>query len=126
LSWISSAERETGMSICTLCALAGNGSESLWPAVFKGLKIVSTTDSTTPGFCMASRSMILLEFGCKEGVLSGMGNGDLLLDSSKEVMMPPPPQIESLLGNAVKFIMSQLISMSTNLFQIQPINTLQY
>jgi hypothetical protein len=123
MSGISSAERETGMSICTLCALSGNGSESLWPAVFKGLKIVSTTDSTTPGFCMASRSMILLEYGCKEGVLSGMGNGDLLLDSSKEFMMPPPPQIESLLGNAVKFIMSQLTSMSTNLFQIHASET---
>jgi hypothetical protein len=72
---------------------------------------------------MASRSMILLEYGCKEGVLSGMGNGDLLLDSSKEFMMPPPPQIESLLGNAVKFIMSQLTSMSTNLFQIHASDT---
>jgi hypothetical protein len=123
VSGVSLAERETGMSICTLCSLSGSGSESLWPAVFKGLQSVPSTDSTTPGFCMASRSMILLEYGCKEGTLSGMGNGDLLLDNSKEYMMPPPPQIESLLGNAVKFILSQLMSMSTNLFQIEESET---
>lgn len=115
---VSSAERETGMSICILCSLAGSGSEFLWPAVFKGLQIIPTNDSTSPGFYMASRSMILLEYGCKEGVLSGMGNGDLLVDESKEYMMPPPPQIEAVLSNAVQFIMSQLISMSTNLFKI--------
>ncbi len=124
VSGICLAERKMGMSICTLCSLSGNGSEFLWPAVSKGLKSVPTSDSATPGFCMASRSMILLEYGCKEGVLSGMGNGDLLLDDAKQYLLPPPPQIEALLGNAVQFILSQLMSMSTNLFQTDGNKTL--
>jgi len=118
MSGVNSAEREIGMSICILCALAGNGNELLWPAVFKGLQSAPPIiASSTPVFCKANRSMILLEFGCKEGVLSGMGNGDLIFDKSKEYMMPPPPRIESLLGNAVQFILSQLMSMSTTLFE---------
>ncbi|KAL7542351.1 hypothetical protein ACHAXR_011688 [Thalassiosira sp. AJA248-18] len=115
MSGVNTAERETGMAIGILCSLSG-GSELLWPSVFKGLQNVPTTASSTPGFCKANRSMILLEFGCKEGILSGMGNGDLLLDS-KQYMMPPPPHVESLLGNAVQFLLSQLMSMSTTLFE---------
>lgn len=33
---------------------------------------------------------------------SGIGNGDLVIDKSQQ-MMPPPPNIESLLSNAVEF-----------------------
>lgn len=120
MSGINTAEREIGMSICILCSLTGNGSELLWPAVFKGLQNASPNAaavSTSPWFCKANRSMILLEFGCQEGILSGMGNGDLIFDKSKEYMMPPPPRIESLLGNAVQFILSQLTSMSKKLFE---------
>ena len=118
MAGVNSIEREIGMAICTLCSLSGNGSELLWPAVFKGLQTVPvTTTSSTPGFCKANRSMILLEFGCKETVLSGMGNGDLVVNS-KELMMPPPSNIDSLLGNAVQFILSQLVSVETTLFKV--------
>mmetsp|Transcript_37473 Transcript_37473/g.80879 ORF Transcript_37473/g.80879 Transcript_37473/m.80879 type:complete len:986 (+) Transcript_37473:62-3019(+) len=118
MSGVNTAEREIGMAICILCSLSGAGSELLWPAVFKGLSSqVSGAVSSTPGFCKANRSMILLEFGCKEGVLSGMGNGDLVMDNSKQYMMPPPPHIETLLSNAVQFILSQVMSLSTILFE---------
>ncbi|KAL9189288.1 hypothetical protein ACHAXT_011778 [Thalassiosira profunda] len=117
MTGVNAAEREAGMAISILCSLSGDGSELLWPAVFKGLQqSVSATASGTPGFCKATRSMILLEFGCKEGVLSGMGNGDLVMDS-KQHMMPPPPHIESLLGNAVQFVLSQSMALSTTLFE---------
>jgi len=116
-SGVNTAEREIGMAICTLCSLSGVGSELLWPAVFRGLSSeVSGAAPPTPGFFKANRSMILLEFGCKEGVLSGLGNGDLLLDDSKKYMIPPPPNIESLLSNAVQFILSQVMSLSKTLF----------
>jgi len=120
MSGVNSVEREIGMSICILCSLSGNGSELLWPAVFKGLQNApsSTSLSSTPGFCKANRSMILLEYGCKEGLLSGMGNGDLILDKTKEFMMPPPPHIESILTNAIQFILGQLVSIETTLFQM--------
>ena len=120
MSGVNSVEREIGMSVCILCSLSGNGSELLWPAVFKGLQNApaSTSLSSTPGFCKANRSMVLLEFGCKEGLLSGMGNGDLILDKTKEFMMPPPPHIESLLTNAIQFILGQLVSVETTLFQM--------
>jgi len=120
MSGVNSVEREIGMSVCILCSLSGNGSELLWPAVFKGLQNApsSTSLSSTPGFCKANRSMILLEYGCKEGLLSGMGNGDLILDKTKEFMMPPPPHIESLLTTAIQFILGQLVSVETTLFQM--------
>ena len=122
MSGVNSIEREIGMSVCILCSLSGNGSELLWPAVFKGLQnapaSTSLSLSSTPGFCKANRSMVLLEFGCKEGLLSGMGNGDLILDKTKEFMMPPPPHIESLLTNAIQFILGQLVSVETTLFQM--------
>jgi len=120
ISGVNSVEREIGMSVCILCSLSGNGSELLWPAVFKGLQNApsSSSLSSTPGFCKANRSMILLEYGCKEGLLSGMGNGDLILDKSKEFMMPPPPHIESLLTNAIQFILGQLVSVESTLFQM--------
>ena len=127
MSGVNAAEREVGMAICILCSLSGNNcgsSELLWPAVFKGLQSVppstigTTAIATTVKsglFCKANRSMILLEYGCKEGILSGMGNGDLVMDA-KERMLPPPPNVELLLGNAVQFILSQLMAMSTSLF----------
>ena len=120
MSGVNSVEREIGMSVCILCSLSGNGSELLWPAVFKGLQNAptSTSLSSTPGFCKANRSMIILEYGCKEGLLGGMGNGDLILDKSKEFMMPPPPHIESLLTTAIQFILGQLVSVETTLFQM--------
>ena len=121
MSGVNSAERDIGMSVCVFCSLSGGGSGLLWPAVFKGLQSVpaaAAAASSSASFSRANRSMILLEYGCKEGILSGMGNGDILLGKSNGFMLPPPPNIESLLGNAAQFVMSQLMSMSTTLFEI--------
>ena len=42
-----------------------------------------------------------------------MGNGEIVLDENSKCMMPPPPNIESLLNNAVQFLLAQVMSMST-------------
>jgi hypothetical protein len=122
MAGVNSAERDIGMSVCVFCSLSGGGSGLLWPAVFKGLQSVpaaaAAASSSSASFSRANRSMILLEYGCREGILSGIGNGDILLGKSNGFMMPPPPNIESLLGNAAQFVMSQLMSMSTTLFEI--------
>ncbi|KAL7550137.1 hypothetical protein ACHAWF_013382 [Thalassiosira exigua] len=110
------AERESGAAICAMCELCEGGSELLWPAVFKGLQRSVPDDASSPGFFRAHRSAILLEFGCKEGILSGMGNGEIVLDENARSAMPPPPKIEALLGNAVRFVLSQLTTMTTTLF----------
>lgn len=107
LSGVNTGERETGMALSTLASLKGNASEILWPAIFKGLQTSPSNDHTSASFCKANRSMILLEFGCREKVLSGMGNGDLVADKNQS-LLPPPPNVESILHNAVTFIMSQL------------------
>ena len=66
MSGVNAAEREIGMASSILCSLSGNGSELLWPAVFKRLEtVVPTADSSTPGFCKTNRSMIFLELGVK-------------------------------------------------------------
>ena len=86
MAGVDADEREISMAIAILCLLAGNGSKLLWPAVLKGLQndVILTTllGASTPGFCRANRAPILLEFGCREGVLSSMGNRDLLLDKA--------------------------------------------
>ena len=122
MSGVNSAERDTGMSVCVFCSLSGGGSEVLWPAVFKGLQNPTAASSSSAGFCKANRSMILLEFGCKEGILSGMGNGDILLGKSNRFMIPPTPNIESFLGRAAQFIMSQLTSMSATLYKTDAVS----
>ena len=109
LSGVNTVERSMGMAISLLCTLTGDASSMLWPAIFKGLQAYPTASSPK-----AIRSMILLEFGCKEEVLSGMGNGDIVTDKNN-CMMPPPPNVELLLNNAVQMLMSQLFMMKTSL-----------
>ena len=58
--------------------------------------------------------MILLEFGCRENVLSGIGNGDLLADKNQS-LLPPPPTVEGILHNAAIFIVAQLTLVSSAL-----------
>ena len=116
---VNTAEREMGMAICTLASLVHEGhlcnsaSNALWPAIFKGLQLQTTVGMTS--FSKANRSMVLLEFGCQENVISGFGHGDLVLDSTQEYMMPPPPQIESVLDNAAQFVMMQLTALAAPL-----------
>ena len=109
LSGVKTLERAMGMAICLLCTLAGNASEMLWPAIFKGLH-----KSLSASSCKAIRSLILLEWGCRLEVLSGMGNGDILTDKNN-CMMPPPPNVEFLLSNAVQLLMTQVKAMKSSL-----------
>ncbi len=110
-------EREVGAAISKLCALVGSlgatsASSLLWPAINKGLMNVSTdkdlnlTLSTTLSR-KAARALILLESGCKECVLNGIGHGDLLVDKQGN-MVPPPPNVELLLSRAINFLLQQL------------------
>ena len=112
---VDSAERDTGGAVCRLAALSsGPASEALWPAIFRGLRSPSPSGqlASSP---RARRSLLLLEFGCRENAISGMGNGDLVLDHSGEYMMPPPPPVESVLGNAADLILARLSGVSDSL-----------
>ena len=112
-------ERLLGSSIAKLCALAkGDHSTLLWPAIYKGIPSTkpNTIDQQWNCVCSAEhtekgrRAIILLEFGCLEGVLGGVGNGELVvMDSSpQKITPPPPPQIEELLGRSCFFLLKQM------------------
>mmetsp|Transcript_31827 Transcript_31827/g.64339 ORF Transcript_31827/g.64339 Transcript_31827/m.64339 type:complete len:1966 (-) Transcript_31827:24-5921(-) len=109
LSGVNTLERTLGMAISLLCTLTGNASEMLWPAIFKGLQKPPSASSHK-----AIRSMILLEWGCREEALSGMGNGDIVTDK-QNCMLPPPPNVEFLLNHAVQLLMSQVMEIKTSL-----------
>ncbi len=109
LSGVNTLERTLGMAISLLCTLTGNASEMLWPAIFKGLQKPPSASSHK-----AIRSMILLEWGCREEVLSGMGNGDIVTDK-QNCMLPPPPNVDFLLNHAVQLLMSQVMTIKTSL-----------
>ena len=112
---VDAAERDTGGAVCRLAALSsGSASEALWPAIFRGLGSPSASGQLSPS-PRACRSLLLLEFGCRENAISGMGNGDLVLDQSGEFMMPPPPPVESVLGSAADLILARLSGVSDSL-----------
>lgn len=103
-------ERTNAKAIVSFCFLATidttiTPSELLWPAIHKGMNHAPAAIGT-PSWSMAervARSLLLLEYGCQVQVLSGMGNGDLVVDSSNQ-MMPPPTNIERVLTNAFDFM----------------------
>ena len=106
-------EREIGASIAKLCSLVGrlglsSASSMLWPAINKGLGCIhSNTHISNTAAQQAARGLILLESGCKECILSGIGHGDLIVDKQGN-MVPPPPSIEDLLSSAINFLIHQL------------------
>ena len=121
-------ERSIGASISKLCALAclseSSSSYMLWPAINKGLSYAhlfvqedsSTCTPTTKllssqALRQISRATILLEKGCIERVISGMGNGDIVMDKNG-IALPPPPEIERLLSLAINFVLDQIQSVS--------------
>ena len=109
LSGVNTLERTTGMAISLMCTLTENASEMLWPAIFKGLQKPPSASSHK-----AIRSMLLLEWGCREEVLSGMGNGDIVTDK-QNYMLPPPPNVEFLLNHAVQLLLSQVMMIKKTL-----------
>jgi hypothetical protein len=106
-------EKELGWAIPLLCTLAvtdvqpnqssATASELLWPAIHKAVSSGSNikADQTT-------RALLLLENGCKLRQLSGLGNGDLVVDRKTQHPMPPPPNIEGMLSNVVTFMLSHV------------------
>jgi len=121
----TAGEQSMGESIAKLCALSvGLGrtaaSGMLWPAISRGLSsasvysevdyLCSSNQLQMPQKVMhkTARAILLLQSGCNEYVLNGMGHGDLIVDKKSETMLPPPPNIELLLTNAMKFILYQI------------------
>lgn len=121
---VTNIERKLAWSISLLCAFAANGhqqstaGELLWPAIHKGLSntagaILSNTHGNAD---QVGRALILLENGCKLRLLSGLGNGDLVVDRNTQQLMPPPPNIEKMLSSSVDFILfhiQKLVSIET-------------
>ena len=124
--YVGKIDREMGASIVKLCALAGGASQSksasemLWPAINKGLSQASpflpnnslkgeSTPVPMPFKIKSSiaRAIVLLDHGCLERVLNGMGHGDLVIGNNGQ-MLPPPSEIESLLATCVGVILTQI------------------
>eukprot|EP00978_Attheya_sp_CCMP212_P006498 scaffold14942_cov47-Attheya_sp.AAC.1 len=113
-------ERDIGRALVSLCFLAGaigsdedsglSSSEMLWPAIHRGLQSIPMVDSAVPMVPNQKvfRSLILLEHGCQLQLLSGLGNGDLVVDHKTQQMLRPPPNIEALLQKAVLVLLSQM------------------
>ncbi|GKY96607.1 hypothetical protein MPSEU_000620300 [Mayamaea pseudoterrestris] len=111
---LSTAEKEMGKAIIFFCSLVTAGEQELktaaeliWPAIHKGLSNapVAISSVSYTGAEKVAKAVVLLEYGCKLRVISGMGNGDLLVDRKMQTMMPPPQHIETLLKLATKFIL---------------------
>ena len=96
----------------TLLVGTATASELLWPAIHKGLSNApgAMMGSTWPKAGRVARALLLLENGCRLRVLSGMGNGDLVVDKNNQ-MMPPPPNIEAMLGHAASFLLHHMCSL---------------
>ena len=105
-----------------------NTGELLWPAIHKGISqsaatilLANTTAqagaegtaTAAPAIyaekaAMVARGLLLLENGCKLKQISGLGNGDLVINPKTQQLMPPPPTIESLLHDGIQFIKWQI------------------
>ena len=109
----SKTELELSWAIPLLCTLALNkdkqstAGELLWPAINKGLSNTAGAilDSKHSKADQVTRAILLLENGCRLRQLSGLGNGDLVVDRNTQQLMPPPPNIEKMLSSSVDFIL---------------------
>ena len=122
ISGASTTEREMARAITYLCTLVGQSALAstddsattagglLWPAIHKGIAHVPVAmvgTAWSKADCV-TRALLLLEEGCRLQVVSGMGNGDLIVDGKTQQMMPPPPNIEAILENSVNFILHHI------------------
>ena len=113
----SAIERQRGAAIAKLCALSGSSSNSspsslLWPAIGKGLQFIPPMGQAflplpNEAGQKVARAILLLECGCQERILSGIGHGDLVLDKDGN-MMPIPPAVELIISRAANFILLQV------------------
>jgi hypothetical protein len=109
----STTDQELGWAVSLFCTLAVSkknrhtSGELLWPAINKGLSQsagVILSKGHHPKADFVARALLLLENGCKLRQLSGLGNGDLVVNPKTQQMMPPPPNIEQMLQNSIDFI----------------------
>ena len=109
----SNSDRELGWAVTLFCTLATSekirhtSGELLWPAIHKGLSqsaSVILSKGNHPKADFVARALLLLENGCKLRQLSGLGNGDLVVNPKTNQIMPPPPNIEQMLQNSIAFI----------------------
>jgi hypothetical protein len=123
VSGATDLERDTGKAVALFCTLAVGGtdkaavsaSELMWPAVHKGLARApaAMTESAWMKADCVTRALLILENGCKLQVLSGMGNGDLVVDRKTQQMMPPSQNIETMLSDGIGFIMRHIQALLT-------------
>ena len=117
-------EREIGSAIITFSQVCvtfkQNPAEWLWTAISKGLPPTNTSVLVQhwpeKQQVAARRATILLQYGCMEQLLNGMGHGDLVL-TRDNIMMPPPSSIESILHCCMTYLFYQvqiLLSESAN------------
>jgi hypothetical protein len=104
------SERLMGSAIVLLACLSSpsEASSLLWPAINKGLSHIPSKELKWFNAEKATRSVILLEYGCRIQMLSGLGNGDLLVHRETQQMLPPPHQVEQLLSNVVGFLLNYI------------------
>jgi hypothetical protein len=118
----SATEKEIGSAVALFCSFVctlGNEAPTsttpgslLWPAIHKGLASnVSRVLASKRNWFKAdaiSRAIILMENGCKLRVISGLGNGDIVIDRKTQEILPPPPNVETLVGFAAAFLSHHL------------------
>lgn len=113
----SDAELAIGRAVVLLCSLSSNtASELLWPAIYKGLNTVPHSTMQSSSASRMSRALLLLYNGCRLRLVSGIGNGGLIVDANSKHMIPPPASIETLLQNGIDFIIHHIeavLSMTT-------------
>jgi len=90
-----------GHAAALLVTLGCNEPSSvLWPALQKGLKH------------HASRTLSLWEAACRLQLVTGLGNGDVVVDG-QEQYLPPPPVIDAVLVQGVHALRSQVSELYT-------------
>jgi hypothetical protein len=112
-------ERKLAKAIVLNCILTNDGGthatagEILWPAIHKGLSnaaaVIMVKNWSKAD--QVSRALLLLEYGVRFQALSGLGNGDLVIDKKTQKMLPPPQNIDTLLGSGVNFILYHVQSL---------------
>ena len=118
-SGCSDRERNLAKAIVFFCILSHHDENPittgalLWPAIHKGLSHVPALmigGNWVKADCV-SRALLLLDFGVHFRVLSGLGNGDLVVNERTQNMLPPPQNVDLLLGAGVTFIFYQIESL---------------
>jgi hypothetical protein len=115
----TNSERKFAKAIALYCILPTSfenqsaAGELLWPAIHKGVSHVSAVivANKSSKADHISRALLLLEYGVRFCALSGLGNGELVVDKKTQNMLPPLQKIDVLLGSCVNFILFHVKSL---------------